>query len=74
MPAKEKDSLADERFISNVLLEIEEDKIPLSVDYKTPEKIQAIEVFENSRPDESQKSQELQTKAEEKESEAETQI
>ncbi len=37
LPAKDKDSPADERFISNVLLEIEEDKSPISVDYKPAE-------------------------------------
>jgi len=37
LPAKDKDSPADERFISNVLLEIEEDKSPISVDYKPVE-------------------------------------
>ena len=35
-PVKDKDSPADERFISNVLLEIEEDKSPISVNYKAP--------------------------------------
>lgn len=36
-PVKDKDAPIDERFISNVLLEIEEDKSPISVDYQPPE-------------------------------------
>ena len=35
-PVKDKDSPIDERFISNVLLEIEEDKSPISINYKPP--------------------------------------
>ena len=44
-PAKDKDSPADERFISNVLLEIEEDKSPISVDYKPAEKPERPQAF-----------------------------
>ena len=40
-PMKEKDSPADERFISNVLLEIEEDKSPISINYKPSETVEA---------------------------------
>jgi len=40
--AKDKDSPADERFISNVLREIEEDKSPISVNYKPAEKVSAV--------------------------------
>ena len=38
-PAKDKDLQADERFISNVLREIEEDKSPISVNYKPAETV-----------------------------------
>ena len=33
---RDKDAPIDERFISNVLLEIEEDKSPISVNYQPP--------------------------------------
>ena len=36
LPDRDRNNPADERFISNVLLEIEEDKSPISVNYKPP--------------------------------------
>ncbi len=48
IPDKDKNDPAGERFISNVLLEIEEDKSPISVNYK-PSKTTApeIQVFDD---------------------------
>ena len=47
-PAKDKDSPADERFISNVLLEIEEDRSPISVNYKPAPKVEAPAAAEDA--------------------------
>ena len=52
IPVKDKDSPADERFISNVLLEIEEDKSPISVNYKAPEVTSVV--FSSSPDDKSE--------------------
>ncbi|MBQ7196462.1 MAG: hypothetical protein IJS40_03540 [Synergistaceae bacterium] len=48
IPDKDKNDPAGERFISNVLLEIEEDKSPISVNYQPPKTpAQKIQVFDD---------------------------
>lgn len=57
IPLREKNALADERFISNVLLEIEEDESPISVNYKPSNPVipvEVVEVFEDSQQEQSQ--------------------
>ena len=48
LPLREKNSPADERFISNVLYEIEEDKSPISVNYKNKTEQETATLASNS--------------------------